>query len=204
MSRTGMSDYISDLRAMCNAGTADYTIAGVAYWTDDQVQTVLDRHRLDITEEMLTAIPDTAPGDVVLKRYYSAYHNLESGTAVFSIIDSAGNVQGTANYTADYRNGRFVWSADTEGALYYMTGRSYDVNSAAADIWRQKAGHFSTAVNFSTDNMRVDRGSMMNNALQMATYYEQQAPAQVVTLYRSDTWPDMGDDETTGERQEWE
>ena len=41
--RTGMSDIISTVRGMCNAGTADYTAGTAVYWTDDQLQGYLDR-----------------------------------------------------------------------------------------------------------------------------------------------------------------
>jgi len=45
--RTGMNDLITELRGMTNAGSADTTIAGTAYWSDNQLQAILDRNRFD-------------------------------------------------------------------------------------------------------------------------------------------------------------
>ena len=46
--RTGMANLIIRLRGMVQSGTADYTVAGSAYWTDDQLQDGLDKYRRDI------------------------------------------------------------------------------------------------------------------------------------------------------------
>ena len=42
-----MVDIIYDLRLLTDTGPNDFTIAGVPYWSDNQLQRVLDRHRKD-------------------------------------------------------------------------------------------------------------------------------------------------------------
>ena len=89
-------------------------------------------------------------------------------------------------YTTDYYRGLVTFAADTGGSAYYLTGRTFDLNSAAADIWRQKAAHYAGEFTFSTDNHRIEKGALINNALKMAQVYAVNAPPTVTTLYRSD------------------
>ena len=56
--RAGMADIVDTLRGMTDAGVNDYTIAGVPYWSDAQVQRVLDRHRNDFRFVAAQAVPE--------------------------------------------------------------------------------------------------------------------------------------------------
>jgi hypothetical protein len=189
--RTGLTNLISELRGMCNAGTADYIVAGAAYWTDDQLQTTLDRHRREVIEEPLYSIGENEGGTSITKRYYSHCGNYEQttgGTAVFVVKDSSWNAVGTALYSADYQRGEILFTQNTAGSVYCLTGRSYDLNAAAADVWERKASQVtSAAYSWSTDNMRVDKSKLRGEAVEMARYYRGLAGPQVLELDRSDT-----------------
>ena len=37
MARSGMSDLIAQVRGYANAGTADFTLGTVVYWSDDHI-----------------------------------------------------------------------------------------------------------------------------------------------------------------------
>lgn len=188
--RITLSELIETLRGMTDAGPDDYTINNVDYWSDDMMQRVLDRHRRDVFREQLRPIESVAGGGIVeYREYRSQYTNFErtdGGTALFFVEDSLGNKAGTATYSVDYLNGRITFADDQAGKVYYLTGRSYDLNAAAADIWRQKAGHYATSVNFSTDNHRIDRGAIINNCLNMAAHYEMQAGPTTIRFDRGD------------------
>lgn len=188
--RTGMSDLIATIRGMVATGTADYTIGTVSYWTDDHLQTVLDRYRLDVYREELSIIDTYAgSGTIQYLNYQSEYGNYESttgGTAIFYLEDGDGDKVGTASYSVDYGRGAITFSADTEGTAYYLTGRSYDLDKAAADIWRQKAAHYAGVFSFSTDNHRIDKGALINNAMKMASIYDSKSGPTTTTIYRSD------------------
>lgn len=186
-----MSELIDVLRGMCDAGTADYSIGTANYWDGDQIQRVLDRHRVDFYEQPLTAIPRTiAGGTVVYTEYAFPVGNLEQtqgGTAVFYMTVTGGSVVGTANYTPDYLNGKFSFgTVDQGGTAFYITGRTYDMNAAAADIWGMKAANVAKAFNFSTDNHRVDRGALMKQYQAMQAYYQGQVGIQVGEIVRPD------------------
>ena len=174
--RTGMTELIASVRGMTNAGTADYAISGVNYWSDDQLQQKLDAHRMDFYGAELPCITAIEGGAVVYKTFRSPYRNLESGTVNFLLVDLNGTPAGTAEYSADYINGIVTFVADQAAKAWYLTARSYDVYAAAADVWRMKAAHASeTSFDFSTDNHSVKGSNIPAQCLKMADYYERQS-----------------------------
>ena len=188
--RTGMTQLISTLRDMGVAGTADYTLGTVTYWTDVQLQTVLDKHKLTVVREKLTPVESYNAGTVVYMEYrsqYGYYEETSGGTAIFEIEDASGVTFGTTNWTADYTNGIISFTANTAGTSYYLNGVSYDINRAASDVWRTKSGHHASGVDFSTDNMSVKRGQLMKNDIKMAEYYASQGRVKHLSFEREDT-----------------
>ncbi|MHB0968104.1 MAG: hypothetical protein ACYC36_16835 [Bellilinea sp.] len=174
--RTGMTDLIASLRGMTNAGTADYSVGTTAYWSDDQLQAKLDAHRLDFYSAELTHITAMEGGAVVYKTYRAPYRNLEGGTVNFLLVDFQGTPAGTADYTADYTTGTVTFTADQAAKQWWLTGRSYDIYAAAADVWRMKAAHASeTSYDFSTDNHSIKGSNIPMQCLKMADYYEKQS-----------------------------
>jgi len=187
--RTGMTNLILLLRGMTDAGSVDYTIAGSPYWTDDQLQTIMDLHRVDIWREPLTSIETyVGGGSVEYLHYQSEFINFEEtsgGTDIF-VVEEADGDNITTGFTPDYYRGHLTFSSDTLGTPYLLTGRSYDLNASAADIWNRKAAHFGQAFSFSTDNHRVDKGALITNALRMAEVYNRLCPPATSTILRSD------------------
>jgi len=193
--RDGMTNMIQTLRGMTNAGTADYSIGATAYWSDDQLQAVLDTHRLDFYGHELESISATESGLVVYKTFRAPYRNLESGTP-FVLVDGLGTAAGTADYTADYVNGIVTFAANQEAKSWYLTARAYDIYAAAAEVWRMKAAHAAeTSFDFSTDNHSVKGSNVPMQCLKMADYYERQSMisslnisgSQSILIERSDT-----------------
>lgn len=188
--RTTMTELIATLRGLTNAGTADYTIGTVNFWSDDELQRVLDRHRRDFFHEDVVPAEEYSGSTAIYKTYYSARKNVETtdgGTAVFYLEDGTGTKAGTANYTADYANGVFTFTADQKGTAYYATGREYDVNGAAADIWRMKAAQAAAgAFNWSSDNHSIHRKDVIDNYRSLAEYYDGMAWPVIVQIRRGD------------------
>lgn len=187
--RAGMLDLIGQLRGLTDAGYDDFRVAGVPYWSDKQLQDFLDRHRIDFIEEPLEAMQQNRSGTAYYLEYRSQYGNLEgvdSGTSVFKLDDAAGTNLGTSLWSADYTRGVVTFNADTQGSALYLTGRSYDLNAAAADIWRSKAANAAKMYNFSADGQSFSRQQYMQNCLSMAQYYEGMAGPTTVSLYRGD------------------
>jgi hypothetical protein len=174
---------------MTEAGTIDYAVAGVSYWTDDQLQRVLDNHRLDLKWYEMTAIEEAT------SQYFDysiGYGNLEAttgGTAIFIVQDANGNAVTSPTYTVDYQRGVVTFDTDTEGIYYWVTGRSYDLDAAAADVWRKKQSHYARAVDFSTDGHNISRSQLYDHAKEMTSHFQMQGSGGFgsMDMIRSDT-----------------
>lgn len=191
MARAGMRTLITRLRRMCEAGTADYSVADETYWPDDMLQEELDNVRTFHIERPLTAVPQfidneyryhvyQLPGDVLW------VEGPLSGTANFRISNFGGTAIGTANFTFREQDRQVVFTADQEGSAYYWTGYSYDLNRTASEVWSQKASHSWSAIDFSADAQKFTRSALFKHAEFMATKYRNMRGLQVVSVDRSD------------------
>ena len=172
MTRSTMYDLIQRVRTLTATNVGDYIVGNQQYWTEAQIEAVLDQHRLDFSDDLLTPLREVnSGGTVVYYTYQSHYSDLEptsGGTAINYLRDSTGTRAGTADYSADYRAGRVTFTASTGGTAYYMTGRSYDVYAAAADIWEMKAAHVAERFDFTADGASF-------KVSQLVAQYEKQA-----------------------------
>jgi hypothetical protein len=175
-----MSDLVLELRGMTDAGTADYQVASVSYWSDDHMQAALDRHRVDVRSVELEPVQVQIPGGYEYKEYVS---NLAPLEADVTIKDGQGAEIGTALYSVDYAKGMVTFATDQGGSARYLTGRAFNLNAAAADVWRMKAAHASSKFDFATDGHSVKRSQLVEMALKMAEHYEQQTGGQTVEVY---------------------
>lgn len=184
MARATMSDLITKLRGYSNAGTADYTIGGVAYWSDDQLQERLDKTRQVANYEPMEAIPTYGVGGI------TTYTEYRTGKANWenlpTIQDEGGTAIGTANYTFDANIGIVTFTADTEGKTRRITGNIYDVDRAAADVWRAKAAYVADSFDWSSDNHSIKRSQQYEHYLNMAKFYESQAGVVSLDVLRGD------------------
>jgi hypothetical protein len=170
-----MRSLISTLRGFCNAGTDDFTLGGQTYWSDEQLQQILDRYRVDIREAELQAHVMTASDGTSEYKEYTAYPKfLETtvgGTARFIITDGIGSVIPLTSYTPDYENGLVIFDDDQGGSARYLTGHSYDVYAGAADVWEQKAAYHAEKIDFSTDGHSIKRSHILTHCQNMAQKY---------------------------------
>ena len=188
--RAGLVDLLTELRSLGNVGSNDFQVDGFPQFTDGRLQTILDLYRRDHYRETMEPIESYSDGTVQYLDYYTGVGYLEKttgGTSIFYVEHAAGTAVGTANYTVDYARGKVTFGSDTGGSTLYWYGRSYDLNRAAAEVWRRKASYYGGQFDFSTDNHSVKRSGTYKQCLQMADYYEARAgAANVVTIYRSD------------------
>ena len=192
--RSGMADIISALRGMCEAGTADYTLAsfGTA-WSDDHLQDILDENRFDVNEDMVT-MPRYSGSTAEYYDYYFQSRPVErasSGSAVFHVYNSAGSAAGTANYSVNYRAGHVEFTSDQGQTRWSVRARAYDLNGAAAAVWRMKAAHYQAlGFDVKTDNHDVKRSQLVDRALKMAEKYENASTGAygVLVLNRTDAY----------------
>ena len=191
--RTSMTDLLATLRGLAGAGSAEYTVNGSTYWTDDQLQTVLDRHVYAVRHEELRPLETYGAGGSVTYVDYQSnrrfFETVLAGTPTtrFVIQDETGAAVGTAAFTVDYPRGLVTFGTATAGLSRYVTGYSYDLNSAAADVWTQKAAHYVTAYDVSTDNHNLRRSQIIAGCMTMTKEYSSGAMVYSVTVERGDT-----------------
>lgn len=184
--REGMLDIITDLRLLTDAAPDEFILAGEAYWTDAHLQKVLDNHRTQHEMIPLKAVGRYESNELVYKEYQAGVSNLEQGTATFWVQTGAGSLILTDSYTVDYQGGIITFDSDQGGSAYYLTARAYNLNAAAADVWRAKAANVAKLFNFSTDGHNISRGELRKNYLEMAQHFASKSPPMAVKIYRDD------------------
>jgi hypothetical protein len=190
--RSGMVDIVAELRKLTNTGPADYTIAGEPFWTDAQLEATLDRHYEYVVNQQMEAVGTYGTAQAyTYVTYYVGYEWLEQttgGTATFYIQNGSGALIASADYDVDYQNGVVTFDADTLGQPRLVTCYSYDLNGAAAEIWRRKAGYYFSAVDFSTDNHSIKREQIYTHCKEQAEYFESMSEdaSESADLVRSD------------------
>lgn len=185
MARTGMQTLIDTVRGFANAAPDEWEVTSgssiVTYWSDDEIQRVLDRHKVEHIHAPLEPVTSYSGGSAVVLQYRTGIGNIEGGTAVFKVEDVAGTV---SDYTADYTRGIVTFSTDQSGKTFYWSGFSYDLYAAAADIWRMKASHVAGLVDFSTDGHSVKRSQQAQQYLNMSQYYQSRSASEGVQTSR--------------------
>jgi hypothetical protein len=189
--RDGMDSLIERLRGLTVAGTADYTLGDVVYWTDEQLQDALDDQRRDVVREPLRVVGEmTSGGSLVYHDYYWRSDDVEgaaSGTEAWKVQDSTGATIGTANYTINPRAKHIRFTADTRGTAYVLSYRTYDLYRAAAEVWEEKAGHAHARFDLKTDNHDMKRSQIFTHCMQQAQTMRRRAKPRTAHRVRTDT-----------------
>jgi hypothetical protein len=184
MARTGMSDLVQTVRELSNAGTGEFTVGTVSYFSDDHIQASLDNHRKDFQFEPMQTIPEQVAGSVVYKEFH-IYDNTEAGT-LFYLQYASGTVVGTSLYSVDNVRGVVTFTNDTVGTAFYATGRTYDPNMAASEIWKRKASNVANQVDWSSDNHSIKNSQVFQFYTKQASYFASLGKQNTVSMFRGD------------------
>ena len=190
MARAGMADLIAELRGLGNASTNDFEIAGVTYWTDDQLEAVLDGTRVDFVRVALAPETDYSGTTAVYTRYRIPYRWVElpaSGTDAWKIEDGDGNVIDPATYSVNWRTQTVSFSTDQGGEVRTLTGRAFDLYRAAANVWRRKAAWAAPRFDIRERvDLELKRTQVYEHCLRQAAYFEALAGPISVQMVRGD------------------
>lgn len=160
MARTGTAYLIEIVRQLTGAGTAEFTIDSTSYYTDDQIETYLDRHRYRLARQEVSFEHELSDGGgtVVYKNGRVGFNWLEdtnAGTAGFILSDSQGSIIGTANWTLSPEDGFLSFGADQSGSARYVTGWVHFPYRAAVDMLTAWLSKISMQTDWETDNMKM-------------------------------------------------
>lgn len=189
--REGMSALVSKLRGLCAVGPSDYQIGSQTYWSDDQLEAVLDSTARPYKGIRLLALPAFADGawrtlDYVIPMEAGADFEAPGAGSGFALRDSGGAEVPPAAYSLNLPARRITFNADQGGAAFTLDARAYNVHVAAAAVWEQKAAHAAGEVSWGADNHRVDAGQEYEHCLTMARHYRRLAGVYVVEMVRVD------------------
>lgn len=188
VARDGMAEVIRQLRLLADAGADEYLVANVVFWADEELQRVADRHVILARRAETTPYEEYVSGVLEWHDYDTGIRYWEAGTPTFRVETAAGSVLPSSGYTMDVLSGMIRFTNDTKGSAFYVTGRAYELNGAAADVWRYKAGHAAAKVTFRSDNHQVNLSDETKQYQEMAKYYDGLRPPIVVKVHRNDTW----------------
>lgn len=132
-----------ELRRMVGAGTNDYTVGATAYWTDEQLQELLDANGLS-HHRVRVLLLRNADGTITMGQV-DVPGVLEAGAEQGTITDTEG-VE-LAGWSID-RNGLITFPAPLASTRVEWSGSSFDLNAAAADVLDAWASAVKTAMDF--------------------------------------------------------
>lgn len=190
--RNGMTQLIADVRLMADAGTAEHSVGGTTYYTDEDVQRYLDKHRQNIYREPLRMEPEYGAGSAEYHHYYFRNGFVEgtaSGTVAWLVTDGNDDVIGGSLYTPNMDAQEIRFAADQHGSARYLTYRAYDLYRAVSEIWRDKAAHVADRFDVKTDNHDLKRSQLAKNYMDKALEYAAYGKPKHVRMIREDLNP---------------
>ncbi len=175
--------------AMTETAAGDYSVDGLSYWSDDQLQDILDARAMHIDLRTLDPLPESSAGHTEWHDYPIGDADLEepdSGAPYWSLTDAAGQEVDTELYTLDPLGGVIRFAADQKGALVFLKARSYRMARAAADVWRMKMAHAASLYDFRAEDQQFSRGQWFDHCRLLAELYTRQSGPSFVPIRRED------------------
>jgi hypothetical protein len=161
--RSGVQYVIDQVRRLSGAGTAEYTVGTITFFSDDEIERILDSRRVRMARYPLT-FEETRSGDGSAIYLYAHtgqqwIENVVNGGSSdqFYISDSKGSLIGTASYTLSPEDGFVTFTADQNGSERYITGWIHNPYMGALDVLTAWQTQLAQQPDWATDNMKVSR-----------------------------------------------
>jgi hypothetical protein len=162
---------------------------------DDIIQRHLDANRMDVYFDPLVSIPRNIGGGTTVyyefRSRHGDYETTDGGTATFYIQHGTGSTVGTASWASmDYQSGILMTTTNYQGTALYVTGRSYDLYGAAADLLDDWAQKVALQFDFSSDQQSFSRSQKQAMLKTAAEGYRQKARSHFARIScDDDAWP---------------
>jgi len=168
MARASLQAVIDRLRFLTSASRTD-EFGGVIYWSDDQLQEVLDLSRVD--EPLRITLEKSDSGYFFTMPTYYAHE-------IVAVEDSQGNP--VEDYTVEVYGQKVVFTF-LEDDTYVATVVIYDINAAAAGVWERKAAQRQGLVSIRSGVHQIRAEQERDFCLQRARHYRART-AKVIPL----------------------
>lgn len=159
--RSNMQAAIDYLRQHGQASETDEYLT-VTYWTDQQLQDILDRNSYRFSAVLVLLTRDKLTVTARLPRF----HYADIDTVVW-YDDSNSIVIPSVTYNFE----RNEWLLTAATTATYIEAAYSDMYEALADLWGQKASQRWELVNFKAGNNRTDLEQEYQHCLDRQSYY---------------------------------
>lgn len=150
-------------------------------WNADQLQSALDRRRQVVRYLALTPAPTTLPGgSVEYLDYFAPYGDWQEDA---SLTDASGTVLTPSE--SDFETGHWAFAANTLPTVY-LTGYTYDLYAAAADVLEKWAGKEKLNYTWGPGSGQYVESQKFKQIGELALQYRAQQRVEVACMRRSD------------------
>lgn len=172
--RTSMAELIIRVRTLIGdpAGT-DQAV------TDQEIQDVLDTHRWEVRYMPLKGLKSYETGAVVYKTWEAPFGQWEGDAA---LVDTQYS-ELTAS-AADLISGR--WTFEVSQAAVYLTGWTYDLFGAGADLLEVMAAKVAIEFDYTADGATHHRSQKAEAYRRLASEYRRKQQVKVIPQTRRD------------------
>ena len=173
--RASMAALIARLRLLVND-----PVGASQIWSDDQLQDWLDGQRTDVVRAALYYNWAIVAGANAVLNYFAETGDWESDAAL-SDVEGTTLTPGAVNLLT----GRWTFAAH-QAPPVYLTGQTYDLYAAAADVLEARAGQLAGAYDFTADGATYHRSQQAAGLLALARQYRGRSRPRMIQMVRDD------------------
>lgn len=149
-------------------------------WTDDQIQNVLDAGRIDYRYLLLKPEPSYTANTLQYLDYYAPLGDWETDYTFSQWYTTA-----VTPSASEPIAGHFTFAENTLPPVY-ISGKSYDLYRAAADLLERQAAQWLMAYSMTANGQNLQRSQVAQAMQTLARQYRGQQRARSVRMKRSD------------------
>jgi hypothetical protein len=165
------------------------------FFTDDDLQDILDRHRIPWRQWELTAERTLTQGGIYSFTDYFARGEggSEVGDWEKGYLLQWGDWSTLTPATADENTGHWTFTDPPPGRIppVFITGYSYDRNGAAVECWESRASAIWAKFDAQTQGASARRSQMYDHCCDRAEHFRMQQRVAVAQLVRTDVISDL-------------
>lgn len=176
---------------MTGVGTAEYTINDRDYWTDDDLQKILDdRVCSGLLQAEVQLYPTVASGGGF--KWVNGRVEFQGKLDVDNASVIAFNGAEISGGTTIRDDGRIEFTESQLSAIPLLSGLCYDLNGAAADVLTEWASQVKLGYDISTDGQQMTRSQRHSQLLEQAEAFRARAVIGSMRMMRGDVRPGRG------------
>jgi hypothetical protein len=181
MARSTMANLITRVRLLINDPSG-----GSQTWTDDQIQDVLDASRQDVLNSALTGKPTFSGTTIQYLDYFASQGDWEDSPVMKQYLTVVVNPSASENIVGHWTFAQSVLPP------VFITGKSYDIFRAAAELLERWSAKLALNYDFTSDGQTFRRSQAGAALCNLAKTYRMQQRPTTISLVRADIGGDGG------------